>query len=242
MKLVLQKRREVGLIGTRKLYHELKSDFKKHRIKIGRDRLFTILRNYGLLRKKRKKRVFTTDSNHPYRKYNNLIKGKKVPTKPEKVWVSDITYISVGNGFSYLCLITDMYSKRIMGWNISTSLGRHMCLKALKMALRNRKYRDRNLIHHSDRGVQYCSKEYTTLLKRNSISISMSAKGNPYENAMAESMNAIMKRDYINETSLKSHEEAHRLMVESIYKYNCKRPHQSLNYAKPLDVHELESV
>jgi len=233
----LEKRKDCGRIGGRKLYHELKSSFIRHKIKVGRDRLFQILRVNGLLRKRRKKRVFTTNSNHPFRKYDNLIKEKKKPLEAERIWVSDITYIAVGNSFSYLCLITDMYSKRIMGWHLSTSLHRGVCIKALKMALKNRRFPNRKLIHHSDRGVQYCSNEFTNLLKSKNIDISMSAKGNPYENAMAESMNAIIKRDYICDKKLKTHQEAYRLMIHAVHKYNCKRPHLSLNYRKPMQIH-----
>ena len=164
-------------LGTRKLYYLLKESFRRDGIIIGRDRLFDLLRQEGLLIIKKKKHTRTTDSRHWMRKYPNLIKGVSL-THPEQLWVADITYVAFLDRYCYLHLITDAYSKRIMGYCVSETLAAAHTLKALTTALKNREYKS-SLIHHSDRGLQYCSAGYVKMLQQNSIEISMTEDGNP---------------------------------------------------------------
>ena len=142
--------------GGIKLYKELKQDFIKADIKIGRDKFYRFLRHHNLLIPKRKNYITTTNSNHMYKKYKNLIKDQ-VPTRPEQLWVSDITYIKTENGHNYLALITDAFSKQIMGYKLHNHMKTSLCSDALDMAIKNRKYPNKKLIHHSDRGFQYCN-------------------------------------------------------------------------------------
>ena len=181
---MLSIRRQMPRLGTRKLHRLLKDNFRKNRISIGRDRLFDLLRQEGLLVNKKKKYIKTTNSKHWMHKYPNLIKGLGI-RQPEQLWVADITYIAVGDDYCYLHLITDAYSKKIMGYHVSETLAASATVKALKMALKNRQY-NRPIIHHSDRGLQYCSSAYVKVLNKNKIAISMTEDGNPYDNAIAE--------------------------------------------------------
>ncbi|WP_244904423.1 IS3 family transposase, partial [Polaribacter gangjinensis] len=158
-----------------------------HQISFGRDYLFDLLSEHKLLIRQRKRKAITTDSRHWMRKYSNLIKEVDI-TRPEQVWVSDITYIRLPNQWGYLSLITDAYSRKIMGYSFRQDLAAEGCINALKMALSNRLY-DKSIIHHSDRGSQYCSHNYVDLLLKNNISISMTENGDPYENALAERVN-----------------------------------------------------
>lgn len=164
-------------IGTRKLYYMVKEGLQRAGISIGRDRLFDFLREEGLLIVKKKKYTRTTDSNHWMRKYPNLTKQFEIK-RPEQLWVADITYLSVKNTYCYLHLVTDAYSKQIMGYNVSETLAAAETLKALQMALNQRRYQG-SLIHHSDRGLQYCSTVYVKTLQLNNIAISMTEDGSP---------------------------------------------------------------
>jgi len=192
LKLVNAIRVNQPRIGTRKLYYLIKEDLRKHQIMIGRDSLFDILSKYGLLVRLRKKRAYTTNSMHTARKYPNLIKLIEI-NKPNQVWVSDITYFYFRDSFVYIFLITDAYSKKIVGHHTASSLETINAIKPLKQAIKL-VINTKGLIHHSDRGFQYCSHKYVNLLKNNAIQISMSAKGNPYENAIAERVNGIIKK------------------------------------------------
>ncbi len=189
---VLLIRRQMPRLGTRKLYHLLKEEDSSH---VGRDKLFSILRQEGLLINRKRKYKVTTNSKHWLRKYPNLIRGVELK-RPEQLWVADITYIDTLDGNIYLHLITDAYSKKIMGYELCDNMETASTLKALKMALGKRKYKSSELIHHSDRGLQYCSKLYIDCLKDNGINISMDEKGNPYENAIAERVNGILKDEF----------------------------------------------
>ena len=160
---MLDIRKEQPQIGTEKLYGLIKKDLDNMNIKIGRCKLNAILKEHGMLVRKKKTAVRTTNSNHRFRKYPNLIKNMEI-TKPEQVWAADITYINTNEGFNYLHLITDVYSKQIVGFELSDNLKAESTLNALKMALKDRKYPDRNLTHHSDRGIQYCSDDYIEML------------------------------------------------------------------------------
>lgn len=189
-------RDEIPLIGTRKLLFQLGPHLAEHGIKMGRDQLFDLLRFHGLLIRRRKRLVKTTDSHHWLKKYPNLIVGMVI-TSPEQLWVSDITYIRTLEGFSYLSLITDAYSRKIVGYALYPTLEATGCIEALEMAVNGR----RNvtpfiLIHHSDRGIQYCSFEYITILMKANIAISMTQSGSPYENALAERVNGTIKNEF----------------------------------------------
>lgn len=189
--LVLTIRKRMPKLGTRKLHHLLKDE-----LSIGRDKLFKLLRDEGLLVYKKKKYTVTTHSKHWMKKYPNLIKDLE-PVCPEQVWVADITYINTNeDGTAYLHLITDAYSKKIMGYELCNNMEAASTLKALVMAVSNRKYVHQALIHHSDRGLQYCSKLYTDYLKQHHIAISMTENSDPYENAIAERVNGILKDEF----------------------------------------------
>ena len=171
-------------MGARKLYHLLQQPLQAHQIKLGRDAFFDLLRENGLLIRRRRRKTRTTWSNHPFRKYPNLIRELDL-TKPNRLWVSDITYLKTQQGFVYLSLITDAYSRKIVGYDAAANLEAVNTLKALQMALKS-KDTLQGLIHHSDRGIQYCSHEYVKLLKQHSICISMTESGDPLENPIAD--------------------------------------------------------
>jgi putative transposase len=194
---VVRIRKTQKRIGTRKLLIMMNVFMHQHTISIGRDAFFEILRNQGLLVRKRKRsKPQTTFSNHWLRKYQNLIIGF-VPNAPNQLWVSDITYIRLEKGFAYLSLITDAYSHKIIGFYLCEDLSAKGCVLALKMALQGNPSHD-NLIHHSDRGLQYCSHDYVALLEENHIKISMTQNGDPLENAMAERVNGILTDELLD--------------------------------------------
>lgn len=223
-------------IGTRKLHYILTKELRQEGIKLGRDKMFEILSKNGMLIKKRRRYVQTTNSKHWLKKYPNLIKGVEIE-RPEKLWVSDITYIKTDEGFCYLTMITDAYSRKIVGYNTSKSLGNEGTIKALKMAIKKRKTRE-ELIHHSDRGLQYCSKEYVELLEANKIKISMTEQSDPYENALAERMNRTIKEEFLMIDKFRDYQLLKRTVAESVDIYNTERPHLSCAMQYPTDVHE----
>lgn len=230
--MVLAVRKDHPRMGTRKIYHLIKPDLKRSGIKMGRDALFDLIAINGLQVKKRKRRYITTNSNHVFKKYPNLIKGVE-PDQPNQIWVSDITYIRSGDKFSYLFLLSDVYSKKILGYRLAKTLDASNAVNCLQDALTNTSQPISGLIHHSDRGIQYCSKEYIKLLKAQNISVSMTEKGDPRENPVAERINGILKDEYLNQypnlTPLQL-----RLSVD---KYNNKRPHLSNNMMTPDRAH-----
>lgn len=236
IELVRKIRKRMPRIGTRKLHHILKAEFKGKEIKAGRDKLFEILRNNEMLITRRKKYTQTTNSKHWLKKYPNLIKGLAVD-RPEKLWVSDITYIRTDEGFSYLTMITDAYSRKIVGYNTSRSLGSEATIETLKMAIKSRSSKE-ELIHHSDRGLQYCSKEYVELLNQNQIKISMTEGSNPYENAMAERMNRTIKEEFIATEKIRDYKLLKKMVAESVDIYNAERPHLSCGMLSPTEVHK----
>lgn len=238
---VLKVRKNLPKIGGRKLYYLLKDFMIEHNIAMGRDQLFDLLSAHKLLIKKRKRRISTTNSNHRFRRYPNLIRELAI-IRPDQVWVSDITYLKTKTGFCYLSLITDCYSKKIVGYNLEETLATEGCLKALHMALETRKAISGLLIHHSDRGIQYCSNQYTSLLQMNMISISMTEKGDPYENAVAERVNGILKEEFNLYQSFINIHQANSIVQESIYLYNHERPHSTCNYLTPVKAHEMNGV
>ncbi|WP_228482286.1 MULTISPECIES: IS3 family transposase [Mesonia] len=237
IKMVKDYRKKVGSkTGGIKLYAELKQDFIDADIKIGRDKFYRFLRINNLLVPKTKNYITTTNSNHMYKKYKNLVKDH-VPTRPEQLWVSDITYIKTENGHNYLALVTDAYSKQIMGYNLDNHMRTSLCKKALDMAIKNRKYPNLKLIHHSDRGFQYCNPKYTQFAEDNNITMSMTEQYDPYENAVAERINRTLKHEYGLKQTIKNKELAQKLTQQAVYIYNNLRTHFSLNLRKPAEVH-----
>jgi transposase InsO family protein len=222
-------------IGTRKLYYLIKDDLQAMNIKLGRDVLFNFLRAEHLLIKPKRSYVKTTNSKHWMKKYPNLTKDIVI-TKPEQLWVSDITYIQTDCGHNYLSLITDAYSKKIMGYELLDNLTTAGPLKALESALKSRKYKHK-LIHHSDRGIQYCSSEYVRKLQDNEIEISMTENGDPYENAIAERINGILKYEFLLIDGFKNHLEATDVINQSVQIYNEQRPHLSCDMLTPNQAH-----
>lgn len=232
VKLVEGIRADMPRVGGRKLFFLLKDAMLQHDIDIGRDKFFDILSSYGyLVRRKKRRKPITTDSNHPFYKYPNLIKKIEV-LYPDHVWVSDITYIALTNKFAYLSLITDMYSRKIIGYCLFPSLSAEGPINALQMALNSRKY-IRTLIHHSDRGLQYCSHGYTNILVDNGIGISMTENGDPYENAVAERINGILKTEFDLSQGFKNYDSAKEYVQRAIQVYNEQRPHLSCDYLTP---------
>lgn len=229
-------REEHPAIGTRKLHKLLETFYQKHSIKMGRDALFSTLSDHRLLIRRRKRRIFTTQSHHWLKKYSNLIKGWH-PVLPEQLWVSDITYVPCGRQYLYLSLVTDAYSHKIMGYHIADTLEAIHCKKALQMAVAGRLHSTHNLIHHSDRGIQYCSSGYTELLMQNNITISMTESGDPLDNAIAERINGIIKNEYLKHHGLSNLQQATEILKQIVESYNERRPHLSIQMNTPDKAH-----
>ena len=236
IELVHKSRQILPREGTRKLMKSLNNDFHENNLKIGRDQLFNILRKNELLIKRKKYSSRTTNSYHRFYKYNNIIKDVNI-NRPNQVWAADITYIRTINGFCYLALITDMYSRKIVGHDLSDSLELKGCVRALKKALYHNKGL-KNLIHHSDRGIQYCSNVYTNELKRKKIAISMTEENHCYENALAERVNGILKDEFYLDQTFFDVKHAIRATKNAIKLYNSKRLHLSLDFKTPNYVHQ----
>lgn len=236
LKEVLKIRKDHRRIGTRKLYEMLVPILIEHQIKMGRDKLFDILSSHHLLIRRRRRNVVTTWSKHWLRKYPNLIRDF-VPTGPNQLWVSDITYWKVDKHTMYISFITDAYSHKIVGYQLAETLEAIESMKALKMALQGIENPCPNLIHHSDRGLQYCSYGYVGLLKKHEIKISMTESGDPLENAVAERVNGIMKEEYLDPQGIKSIQEALKYIQKAITLYNTQRPHMSIGNLTPQLVH-----
>lgn len=235
--LVKEERRIQSRVGTRKLYKTLAPRFSDLGLKVGRDTLFSILREEDLLVKRKKSSCRTTDSYHHLHKYKNKIKAMQI-TRPNQVWVSDITYIRTIKGFCYLALITDQYSRKIVGYDISDSLELVGCLRALKMAIKMCKP-VKGLIHHSDRGGQYCSKVYVSHLKTRGFDLSMTEENHCYENAIAERVNGILKDEFYLDQCFTTTFLAKKAAKSAIKVYNNRRLHLSLDYRTPEEVYEI---
>ena len=232
LSLVYEYRSAMGRIGCRKLQHLINGRLPED-MKVGRDALYSLLERNSLLHKRRHKSVRTTWSNHWMHKYPNLITGV-IPTASNQIWVSDITYIeTVNDGFMYLHLVTDLYSRKIMGWCLSPTLHAEYTLKALEMAIRNAGCSLTGLIHHSDRGCQYCCERYVSLLKSSGMLISMTQSGDPLENAVAERVNGIIKNEWLMHENIMDGNIALKRISEIVNIYNNIRPHTSLNYLTP---------
>ena len=226
-------------LGGKKLYFMLKE--KLGVLKIGRDRFFDILRANHLLIIPKKSYHITTNSHHRFRKHRNLVLDYSI-TKPNQVWVADITYIGSRKNPSYLSLITDAYSKKIMGHYVADNLNTESSLMALKMALKNNRSGTESLIHHSDRGLQYCSNEYQRVLRKHRLKCSMTQNSDPYENAVAERINGILKQEFsINKHDVET-KLRRKIVDESIEIYNEMRPHFSNHYLTPNQMHGQSEI
>ena len=235
IKEVLRYRKLQKHIGTRKLFDEMHGFLSAHNIQLGRDAMFTLLSEEGLLIKKRKRKgSITTFSKHRFKRYPNIIRDF-IPTAPNHLWVSDITYIHLKNEFAYLSLITDAYSRKIVGFYLNKDLSAIGPLMALKMALKYNPTRD-NLIHHSDRGCQYCCDKYVRLLQDEKIKISMTERGDPLENAIAERVNGILKQELLEEV-FTDFNTAQRQVAIACSTYKHLRPHGRIDYLKRAEAH-----
>ena len=237
---VMKIRKNHRHIGGRKLYELLQPFLIEHQIKMGRDRLFDVLSANYLLVKRRKKQTITTNSYHRFKKYPNLIRNF-IPTEPNQLWVSDITYWKIATGFVYISFITDAYSRKIVGSHVAQTMEAVETMEALKIAisgLRNGPDCHFQLTHHSDRGMQYYSDRYVKLLESNNIGISMTENGDPLENAIAERVNGIIKEEYLNDYQVDNLEEAKELLEAVIKLYNNERPHMSIGNLTPNQVHQ----
>jgi len=239
---LIMKKRKVWKKGSgRNLLESLQRDFQEHSIKIGRDKFYDLLRENGLLMKNKKRKIKTTYSYHHFHKYPNIVKDF-IPRKAGELIVSDITYIWIKDieNFAYLFLITDVYSRKIIGYCMSETLKAESAIKALKMALKQIPVTD-SCIHHSDRGIQYCCHEYTALLKQNNMMVSMTENGDPRENAIAERVNKTIKEEFTDEKTLsfKTFAQGKREMPHFVRFYNEERPHRSIDMHTPSEAYNM---
>lgn len=237
LKEVATIRKKMTQTGTRKLYEHLQPIFHLHQIKMGRDGLFNLLRFNQLLIRKTRRFHITTDSNHYFYASPNLVKDLEIK-HAEQVFVNDITYIKTDNGHAYLSLVTDAYSKKIMGWSLDDNMKVSMVKEALKMAHENRMYNRSGVIHHSDRGMQYCCPDYTEFAKNLNFKMSTTQNSDPYENAVAERINGILKYEFGLRKVLPSVEIARKIVKQAVEIYNNERLHWSLDLKTPQYVHK----
>jgi putative transposase len=237
--LVDRERKLLPRTGTRKIHYLIKEDLQAQGLKWGRDKLFALMRHYGLQIRPRRRYIQTTNSRHWLRKWPNIIKEKKAGD-PDEIWVSDITYLKTEQGNCYLNMITDACSRKIVGYAIADNMETENMIGALQMAVLQKKDPTKPTIHHSDRGLQYCSKEYETFSSKHNISLSMTENGDPYENALAERMNRTIKEEFGMDRTLKSKEQAKLLVQESIFLYNHKRPHLALKMKTPEQIYQTK--
>ncbi len=240
LKLVGEIREELPRCGTDKLHYMLSPAFAGHGIKLGRDGLYRLLGHYGLLVRHRKRKPYTTNSNHHYKKYPNLIREMNL-NKAGELWVSDITYIRLMDKFSYLSIITDAYSHKIVGYKLHPTLHSEGAVDALIMASKDTK-RTKELIHHSDRGIQYCCNDYVKVIEYFNVQLSMTENGDPYENAIAERINGILKSELGMGATFSSFAQAQLAADEAVKKYNTLRIHDSCNRLTPIVAHEQTGV
>jgi putative transposase len=236
-------RQHIPGIGGLQLHNMLKEELMLHNISIGRDSFYALLKKHNLLIKRRKRYAITTNSNHPYYKWPDLT-GALILTGIEQLWVSDITYLHTENGFVYLSLITDAYSRKIMGYHVSQHLKAKGCIVALNKAIAGLAVTksNRKLIHHSDRGIQYCCEPYTTILQNNNINISMTQSGSPYDNAIAERINGILKHQLGLNKIFKNYTTAVAAVCKAINAYNRLRPHMSVSNLTPEKAHSTKTT
>jgi len=232
LKLVSDIKKDHPQMGVRKTYRLIRDDMRALNVKMGRDALFDLLASKHMLVQKRKRKHITTNSNHLYKKYPNLIKDF-TPDAPNQLWVSDITYIRTQREFLYLFLVTDAYSKKILGYKLAKTLDSTHAVNSLQDAIKNTCQPITGLIHHSDRGIQYCSKDYIRVLNEHKINISMTENGDPRENPIAERINGILKDEYLSQYQNLTAQQ----LEKSIRKYNTIRPHLSCEMLTPEEAH-----
>ena len=233
--LVKRERQQQPRLGCRKIHRHLGEEFLASGIEVGRDRVFEVLRKHGMLVKPLPKSPRTTFSRHTLPLYGNLI-SKLGTTGPNQIWVSDVTYIRTWEGFEYLPLIMDLYSHKIVGYHCGDSLDAEASLKALDQALAELP-KDRYPIHHSDRGSQYCSHKYVGRLNGRHLPVSMTEQNHCAENSTAERLNGILKQEYGLGRTFLYRQQARRAVEEAVWLYNNRRPHTTLNYEYPAQVH-----
>lgn len=236
LELVWRERHRQPQLGARKLMRLIEVDMGAAGVSLGRDRLFTLLRRNNLLIQSRRRGVRTTDSRHGFGVYPNLSRSLKVDG-PHQLWVSDITYIRTMEGFMYLCLVMDAFSRVIVGWDCSDTLEMQGALRALSLALKQLPGGS-CVVHHSDRGVQYCCREYIRRLVKAGASISMTERNHCYENSQAERLNGTLKREYGLGGMLVSKASGRLVVCEAVRLYNHYRPHEALGYRTPMQVHK----
>ena len=237
--MVLEIRGTMPRIGAKKLYFLLRSEMKN--LKIGRDKFIDILRANHLLIIPKRSYHITTNSHHRFRKHQNQILELKIE-RPEQVWVSDITYIGRRDKPCYLSLVTDAYSKKIVGFNVADNMNTESTLMALKNAIKNKKYENLSLIHHSDRGLQYCANDYQKTLNKSNIKCSMTQNSDPYENAVAERINGILKQEFDIDKFNKTLPIMKIIVKNAIDIYNEKRPHYSNYMLTPNQMHQQDQI
>lgn len=233
-------RQDMPRYGTEKLHQDIQPLLEKKHIKIGRDKFLRFCRENHLLVPKTKRFHITTDSKHFFHKSPNLIENL-VPSHAEQVFVTDITYIKLEQGYAYLALVTDLYSKKIMGYSLHHNMKVPMVKEALDMALKNRKYTHKNVIHHSDRGIQYCCPEYADYAQLKGMILSTTEKYDPYQNAVAERINGILKYEFGLIRTIPNLAIAKKMITQGVELYNNKRRHRSLAMITPAKAHELNN-
>ena len=237
--LVDKERKQLPRLGTRKIFHLIQPVLESQKVKIGRDKLFSLMSAYGLLIKLVRRYTQTTMSRHWLKKWPNIYKHELVK-QPDQVWVSDITYLKTEEGNCYLNMVTDAFSRKILGYAVADNMGTESMIKALKMATAFKQNNLISTIHHSDRGIQYCSTEYHRLTAKNNIRLSMTENSDPYENALAERMNRTIKEEFGLDKKLKDRNQVYKLLEESIFLYNNKRPHLALKMKTPEEVYKTK--
>lgn len=237
LEMIAPIRKKQQRYGGRKLYLDIKEQLIANDIKMGRDAFQDLLRSHGMLVKKTKRFHITTDSKHFYFKSPNRLKGL-VPTHAEQVWVSDITYIKLQQGHAYLALVTDIYSKKIMGYKLDMNMKAGLVKDALQTALKNRIYKHHSIIHHSDRGIQYCCPDFTEFAESNGMLLSTTQQYDPYENAVAERINGILKYEFGFIKTLPNLVIAQKMLKQAVNIYNHERRHCSLEMRTPQFAHQ----
>ena len=235
LELVRQERSRQPRLGGRKLWWLIQGELRAAEVVLGRDRFFAVLRRHELLIVRRRSGCRTTQSGHGFRVYVNLAKAL-VLRGPHQLWVSDITYLRTLEGFVYLALVMDGWSRKIVGHDCSDSLEAEGARRALRMAL-GQLPAGAGAMHHSDRGVQYCCGEYIQMLEAAGLAISMTQENHCYENAKAERLNGILKQEYGLDETLASKAQAVAMVTQAVGLYNAHRPHTALGYACPAQVH-----
>jgi len=237
--MVIEIRKSMPRLGTRKLYYLLSDRLQL--MNIGRDKFFNILRANHLLIQPKRSYHITTNSHHRFRKHQNQILDLEI-NRPEQVWVSDITYIGKREKPCYLSIVTDAYSKKIMGHYVADNLNTESSLIALKTAVKKRKNKDLSLIHHSDRGLQYCANDYQSVLNKNGVLCSMTQNSDPYENAVAERINGILKQEFMIDKYNQDLDVMKCIVKEAINTYNEQRPHYSNYMLTPDQMHVQNQI